>query len=70
MQRPQFTKEMYTRHGVEGTISEVVRAHGARCSRYRGLAKNQLQATFIGAATNLKRLAKALFQSELLPVYR
>ncbi len=55
-----FQLEMNQRNGVEGTISELVRAHGARHSRYRGLAKNQLQASFIGAATNLKRLAKTL----------
>lgn len=55
-----FQLEMNQRNGVEGTISELVRAHGARRSRYRGLAKNQLQASFVGAAINLKRLAKAL----------
>ena len=60
MQTEAFRQEMNKRNGVEGTISELVRAHGARRSRYRGLAKNQLQAAFIGATTNLKRLAKAL----------
>ena len=55
-----FQLEMNQRNAIEGTISELVRAHGARRSRYRGLAQNQLQASFIGAATNLKRLAKAL----------
>ena len=60
MKAEAFRQEMNHRPGVEGTISELVRAHGARRSRYRGLVKNQLQAGFIGAATNLKRLAKAL----------
>jgi transposase len=53
-----FQREMHTRAGIEGTISELVRAHGARRSRYRGLAKNQLQALFTATATNLKRLAR------------
>lgn len=60
MKSQTFQQEMHQRNGIEGTISELVRAHGARRSRYRGLAKNQLQASFIGAAINLKRLAKAL----------
>ena len=60
METEAFQQEMNTRHGVEGAISELMRAHGARRSRYRGLVKNQLQAAFIGAAINLKRLAKAL----------
>jgi len=55
-----FQREMHIRAGIEGTISELVRAHGARRSRYRGLAKNQLQALFTATATNLKRLARTL----------
>ncbi len=53
-----FQVAMHVRAGIEGTISELVRAHGARRARYRGLAKNLLQALFIAAATNLKRLAR------------
>jgi transposase len=54
-------KERYKRRAaIEGTISEVVRAHGARRARYRGHSKVRLQALFIGAATNLKRLARVL----------
>jgi len=55
-----FHQEMHHRAAIEGTLSELVRAHAARRSRYRGLRKNQLQATFTGAATNLKRLARVL----------
>jgi transposase len=55
-----FQQDMHTRAGIEGTISEVVRAHGARRARYRGLPKNQLQALFTATATNLKRLACSL----------
>jgi transposase len=54
-----FHKEMHHRADIEGTISELVRAHGARRSRYRGLVKNRLQACFTAVATNLKRLAQA-----------
>jgi transposase len=54
-------KERYKRRAaIEGTVSEVVRAHGGRRARYRGQAKARLQALFIGAATNLKRLVRAL----------
>lgn len=54
-------KERYKRRAaIEGTISEVVRAHGARRTRYRGHRKVRLQALFTGAAVNLKRLARAL----------
>lgn len=54
-------KERYKcRAAVEGTISEIVRGHGGRRARYRGLAKARLQALFTGAAVNLKRLARAL----------
>ena len=64
MKSEQFIQEMHTRNGIEGTISELVRAHGARRSRYRGMVKNRLQMAFTGAAMNLKRLAKALFSSQ------
>ena len=37
------------------TQSELVRAHGLRHARYRGLAKVKLQSYFIGAACNVKR---------------
>jgi transposase len=52
-----FKEEMNTRAGVEGTVSELVRGHGTRRSRYRGRKKNQLQALFAASAANLKRLA-------------
>ena len=38
----------------------MVRAHGLRKSRYRGLVKTQLQHLMKGAALNLKRLVKAI----------
>lgn len=63
-----FKREMAIRVGIENVISELVRCHGLRQARYRGFLKNQLQAYFIGACTNLKRLARVfchLFLSSL-----
>jgi len=59
MQDPAFQREMHTRHGVEGTLSELVRCHGLRRARYRGQVKIQFQAYFAAAAFNLKHLVKA-----------
>ncbi|MCA1810189.1 MAG: transposase, partial [Lentisphaerae bacterium] len=50
-----FQTDMQHRNGIEGTISELVRAHGMRRCRYRGLAKARLQNLMIGAACNIKR---------------
>lgn len=55
-----FKERLKRRAGIEGTISELTRVHGARRARYRGKAKVRLQMLFIGAAANLKRLAQAL----------
>jgi transposase len=55
-----FKEKMKRRAAVEGTISELTRAHGARRARYRGMGKVRLQMLFTGAAANLKRLARAL----------
>src|SRR5208283_5302390 len=50
-----FQQRMRQRNAIEGTQSELVRAHGLRQARYRGLAKAKLQNYFIGAACNIKR---------------
>lgn len=50
-----FAQQMKHRNGIEGTQSELVRAHGIRRARYRGLAKARLQNYFAGAACNVKR---------------
>lgn len=44
------------RAGVEGTLSQGVRAFGLRYSRYRGLARTHLQDIAIGAAINIGRI--------------
>jgi transposase len=50
-----FKQRMKHRNAIEGTQSELVRAHGLRHARYRGLAKVKLQNYFIAAACNAKR---------------
>jgi hypothetical protein len=54
-QTPAFKQRMKHRNAIEGTQSELVRGHGLRHARYRGLAKCKLQNYFIGAACNVKR---------------
>ena len=50
-----FAQQMKHRNGIEGTQSELVRAHGIRQARYRGMAKARLQNYFAAAACNVKR---------------
>jgi hypothetical protein len=50
-----FKQRMKHRNGIEGTQSELVRGHGLRRARSRGLPKVKLQNYFIGAACNVKR---------------
>jgi transposase len=52
---PEFKERLKHRNGIEGTQSELVRGHGLRRARYRGLAKARLQNYFIAAACNVKR---------------
>jgi hypothetical protein len=58
-----FKTRMKHRNAIEGTASELVRAHGLRQARYRGLPKTKLQNYFIGAACNVKRwLRRAVWE--------
>ena len=54
------TKEGWRRYarraGIEGTLSQGVRAFGLRRARYRGLAKTHLQHVATAAAINLARV--------------
>jgi transposase len=59
-----FKEAMKRRPPIEGTISEMVRVHGLRRSRYRGILKTHLQGLMIGTAVNLKRLVKAISMSK------
>lgn len=45
------------RQGIEGTLSQAVRAFGLRRARYRGLSKTGLQHFATAAALNLDRMA-------------
>jgi transposase len=54
-QTDAFKQRMKHRNAIEGTQSELVRGHGLRQARYRGLSKVKLQNYFIGAACNVKR---------------
>jgi transposase len=45
------------RAGIEGTLSQGIRAFGLRQCRYRGLPKTRLQHLAIAAAINIDRLA-------------
>lgn len=60
MKTEAFVGKMKRRAAVEGTISELVRAHGLRQARYRGLRKVALQNWLIGAACNVKRWLRLL----------
>jgi transposase len=55
MRSEAFRQRMHRRNGIEGTQSELVRAHGLRRARYRGRSKVALQNYLIGAACNIKR---------------
>jgi transposase len=52
-----FAQAYARRAGIEGTISQTVQTHGARRTRYIGLAKTQVQALLTAIAINLKRAA-------------
>ena len=60
MQTQAYQLDMRRRNGIEGTQSELIRAHGLRHSRYRGKAKARLQNYLIGAACNIRRLFRRI----------
>jgi transposase len=56
-QQTDAFKEVYRqRAGVEGTLSQGVRAFGLRLARYRGMAKTRLQHILIAVAINVVRV--------------
>jgi transposase len=55
-QTPEWQKVYNRRAGIEGTISQGVRAFGLRRARYLGLAKVHLQHILTATAINLVRL--------------
>lgn len=58
------------RAGIEGTLSQGVRAFGLRRSRYVGLAKTHLQHIFIATAMNLCRIVNWLNEVPLAQTRR
>ena len=57
-QKTEDFASVYSRRaGVEGTISQGVRAFGLRQARYRGLGRTHLQEVATAAAINVGRLA-------------
>jgi transposase len=55
-QTAAFAADYDRRAGVEGTLSQGVRACGLRTARYRGLAKTHLQRVATAAALNVQRV--------------
>jgi transposase len=55
MKTESFTEEMKRRRRIEAKIAELVRWHGMRRARYRGLGKVNLQCLFTALAVNIKR---------------
>ena len=53
---PQWQQRYNARAGVEGLMSQAVRAHGMRRCRYRGLAKTAVQETATAAGINVLRV--------------
>src|SRR5258708_11329598 len=60
-----FKNRSTQRSAIEGTISELARAHGLRRSRYRGFAKVELQNLFIGTACNVKRWLRIVAETKI-----
>ena len=60
MDDPAWKKRYRVRAGVEGTLSQAVRAFGMRRSRYIGLAKTGLQQVCTAAAMNVARMVRWL----------
>lgn len=58
LQNSEASRKLYQkRAGIEGTISQGVRAFGLRQTRYRGEAKTHLQHMATAAAINIDRIA-------------
>lgn len=53
----RWQQEYLCRAGIEGTISQGVRACGLRRTRYRGQRKTALQEVCVAAAINVQRIA-------------
>jgi len=63
MLEPAWKQRYRVRAGIEGTLSQGVRAFGMRRSRYIGLAKTGLQQACTGAAMNVSRVVNWLTEA-------
>jgi transposase len=63
MDDPAWKERYHVRAGIEGTLSQGVRAFGMRRSRYIGLAKTGLQQVCIATALNVSRIAHWLAEA-------
>ena len=59
MREAGFAKTMHPRNGVEGTHSELVRGHGLRRTKYRGLSRVGLSNYFMGAACKCETISQS-----------
>jgi transposase len=57
-----YTTEYARRAGIEGTLSQGIRAYGLRHARYIGEAKTHLQHVLTAAAINFVRIGKWLMK--------
>lgn len=57
---PEFRQQYALRSGIEGTLSQGVRAMGMRRSRYDGLARTHVQHVLTAVAINLGRIDAVL----------
>jgi transposase len=60
MNDPAWQERYHIRAGVEGTISQGVRAFAMRWSRYIGLAKTGLQQICVAVGMNVLRVVQWL----------
>ena len=56
-QTDAFRLEYTLRAGIEGTVSAMVRQHGARHTRYRTSTKTHVQSLLTAIAVNVRRAA-------------
>ena len=58
MHDPAWKRRYHVRAGIEGTLSQGVRAFDMRRSRYIGLAKTGLQQVCTAVAMNVSRIVR------------
>ena len=63
MKQAEFSRSMYPRNGIEGTHSELVRGHGLRQTKYRGIEPSQPVALLHGCCLQRETLFKTAFYS-------